>query len=135
MNLFYLKRGKEEIMLSHELLNNFNDDKAMKLVTHLSKSMNFMIDFMNNKHVEMPLEFAETREKVKEVMGDDFIDTLFYLNSLNNNSIRVLNSSNILINTKIINQVDKSHFENLVSQVINYFNNLYEKTEQGLMWH
>lgn len=133
MNLFYLKRGKEELNVAREFLNNLNDATVLQLINHLTKGMEFMIDFINNNHVEFAVNLQSLKVLVMKFFDEEFIDTYFYLNNLKNRTIRVLNNSNILISGKSVNHVSREHFEELTLKVVNYFNKLYDKTESGLI--
>lgn len=134
MNLFYLKRSKEELRIAKEFLNNLNDDTIFKLITHLTKGMEFIVDFINNAHVEFAYNLNSLKSRVENVIGEEFVDTYFYLNNLKNKNIKVLNNKNILISGKRVEHVNQSHFKEITFKIINYFNNLYDKTESGKVW-
>lgn len=134
MKVFYLKRGKEELRMAKNLLNNLNDESAEKIITHLGKSMEFIVDFLNNEHTDLINNLPFHKELINEVIGEDFIETYLYLKTLEKHSIRVLNNNNILIDGKMIGNVNDEHFHKLVNEVVKYFNKVYTKTENGLFW-
>ncbi|MBN1923438.1 MAG: hypothetical protein JW791_01605 [Nanoarchaeota archaeon] len=134
MKLFYLKQGKDELLIAKELLNNFNEQSAVKLVEHLRKGMDFMIDFINNKHTDLSLEITNIKPLINEFIGKEFFETYYYLNNLSNKSINIMNNSKILIRGKSVDHVNKKLFRDLLNNVINYFNTIYEKAEKGLFW-
>jgi hypothetical protein len=133
MNLFYLKRSKEELNKARILFDDFNNKTIHIIINHLIKSMDFIVDYLNKEHVDF-LDLCKFKNKLNEVMGKDFLETYYYLNNLKNKSIRVLNPGNILIDGKRIEHVSKKHFHKLILKTIDYFNTVYEKTENGRIW-
>jgi hypothetical protein len=134
MNLLYLHRGREELSLAREFLKDLTDDTVFQVINHLTKGMDFIVDFLNNEHVELALNLNILRSLIIKVVGEEFIETYFYLNSLKSKTIRVLNNSNILISGKSVAHVTKEHFEELTLKVVRYFNKVYDKTESGKIW-
>lgn len=132
MNIEYLERGKEEIDLANTILKQINDKNVVSLIDHLVKSMGFISDFLNNRHVEFETELAVIKEFMDENMGKEFLEMYFYLLSLKKKDFRVLNSSQIIISGRNTENVDKNFFKNLTKKVIAFFNNAYELAEQGV---
>ena len=134
MNLFYLKRGKEELNMALQLFSNLNDSTIVKLVEHLVKGMDFMIDYLNDKHTELISDIVPARIIIENVLDKDFLETYFYLNSLKNKSLKVLKPSSILVDGKKIEHYSTDEFKMLMDKVVSYFNTVYEKTENGSVW-
>ena len=58
MNFFYMQRGKEEILVAKDLFKKLSDVTAPKMLGHLIKSMDFIVDFLNDKHVDLSFDLT-----------------------------------------------------------------------------
>lgn len=133
MNLFYLERSKEELNIAYAILNQLNDDSIVHFLNHLMKSMGFMADYMNDRHVDLYNELPNARVAVNEKVGKDFFETYFYLSSMSMKEFRVLNDSSILVNGRETSGSNTMFMKTLAAKVTDYFNKVYSLTEQGLI--
>ena len=134
MNVFYLKRSKEELSLAMDLFDKMSNSSIKSMLAHLINSMDFIVDFLANRHSEMIYEYNESKEIIRKFLGNDFLETYFYIKNLSRKEIKVINNDSIKIVGKRTEQVNKDFFKSLISKTITFFNMVYEKTERGVIW-
>jgi len=117
-----------------DLFDKMSNSSIKSMLAHLINSMDFIVDFLANRHSEMIYEYNESKEIIRKFLGNDFLETYFYIKNLSRKEIKVINNDSIKIVGKRTEQVNKDFFKSLISKTITFFNMVYEKTERGVIW-
>ncbi|VVB75379.1 Uncharacterised protein [Candidatus Tiddalikarchaeum anstoanum] len=135
MNLSYLKMSKEEIDLAYNLLDGLNDNNILPLIQHLLKSMGFMTDYLNDGHVDLTFELPKVKGLLDEKLDKDFLEIYYYLDTLSRKEFHIFDNTHIVISGRNIEKVDKGFFSDLTYKIAEYFNTVYELTENSAIWN
>ncbi len=123
--VFYFIRGKEELDVAVDLFNLLNNNNFSNFVDHLFRSMNFLIDFVNAKHIDFVENISGLSDRLRSVFGDSFVEDYFYLFNMKNKEAKILGDKIIIYGKKEF-KMRKDDFKQILERVVNYFNKVYE---------
>ncbi len=124
--IFYFIRGKEELDIAVELFNVLNNNNFSNFVDHMLKSMDFLVDFINMKHVDLVENINEQNDRLALVFGPNFVEDYFYIFNMRNKKAKVLGDKIIMYGKKEF-KMTKNDFRNLLERIVHYFNRVYEQ--------